>query len=74
MKQIIGRSGGELCYDAYLELYVPDRQREEKNSETFQAGTEIVVVVVTPGCHPRKKHNNVIMRKGNITERSPIPS
>ena len=70
MKQIIGRSGGELCYDAYL-----DQQREEeKTQKPVKQVPEIAVVVVTPGCHPRKKHNNVIMRKGNITERSPIPS
>ena len=55
MKQIIGRSGGELCYDAYLELYVPDQQREEKNSETFQAGTRNCGCSSHPRMSPQKE-------------------
>ena len=35
LKQIIGRSGGELCFDAYLELYQINKEEEKKNSETL---------------------------------------
>ena len=30
LKQIIGRSGGELCFDAYLELYQINKEEEKK--------------------------------------------